>query len=345
MPGGQHRDVVLLGEDPHGAGPGRRPRPAAASGRVTTPTTSWREASSAARLGTATSGVPARTSRTQRAAPKVEWGLTSHRRCLQAGPLGLTDHPHGLLLLLPVQAVDEQDAVQVVGLVLHRPGEQRRALDPSPAPRACPSPWPPRAWPAGCRRRSRGRTGSPPRPPACSSDRSSEGLTRWPSSPSTYQVNTRSPTPICGAASPAPGASSMVSSRSLTRLPELLVERGDLDRRGAQHGVAEEPDVLERHGVQCRSGRAPLRRAAGAAPGHRRRTQPSPGVGSRHRGWQPLTTWSGSGRPSIATAPAANPPYGASLGHEAPVSPGRPGRRGPRADPAPWRPSGPPAGP
>ena len=69
------------------------------------------------------------------------------------------------------------------------------------------------------RRQSKVRSGSdrqPSGPSCCSSDRSSDGLIRCPSSPSTCQVNTRSPTPICGAASPAPGACSIVSVRSWT---------------------------------------------------------------------------------------------------------------------------------
>src|SRR3954449_579223 len=42
------------------------------------------------------------------------------------------------------------------------------------------------------------------------------GLTRCPTSPSTYQVKTRRPTPICGAARPAPPAACIVSVRSAT---------------------------------------------------------------------------------------------------------------------------------
>ena len=80
---------------------------------------------------------------------------------------------------------------------------------------------PPRAR-AGSRRSGRAATGSPPGRPACSVDRVRSGLTRWPSSPSTYHVKTRRPTPICGAARPAPGASSMVSVRSATRVRSSL---------------------------------------------------------------------------------------------------------------------------
>ncbi len=46
-----------------GEGSSLRPRPAGASGRVTTPTSSWSEAAMASRDGRATSGVPAKTTR------------------------------------------------------------------------------------------------------------------------------------------------------------------------------------------------------------------------------------------------------------------------------------------
>ena len=73
------------------------------------------------------------------------------------------------------------------------------------------------------------------------------GLTRWPTSPSTNQVNTRSPTPSCGAASPAPPAANMVSVEVGDELPQLGVEVDD--RRGGrpQHGVAEQPDGGDAH--------------------------------------------------------------------------------------------------
>src|SRR4051812_28238381 len=58
-----------------------------------------------------------------------------------------------------------------------------------------------------------------PSGPSCSSSsgNSSTGLTRWPSTSSTSNVNTRRPTPICGAARPVPFCSRMVSRRSSTR--------------------------------------------------------------------------------------------------------------------------------
>ena len=96
-----------------------------------------------------------------------------------------------------------------------------------------------------------------------SSDRSSAGLTRWPTSPSTCQVKTRSPTPICGAARPAPGASSMVSVRSSTSRRSSLSKSTTSTARLAQDGVAEQADGLDGHG------RAESRRRPGE--GHERR--------------------------------------------------------------------------
>src|SRR5829696_8573784 len=55
------------------------PRPLGASGRVTTPTTSWRERTRASSEGTATSGVPAKTIRTA-AAYRPERGLLEGNR-------------------------------------------------------------------------------------------------------------------------------------------------------------------------------------------------------------------------------------------------------------------------
>src|SRR5712691_9555669 len=46
-----------------------------------------------------------------------------------AVPFGFADGLHGQLALLLAHPVDEQDAVQVVGLVLHAAGEQLGALD------------------------------------------------------------------------------------------------------------------------------------------------------------------------------------------------------------------------
>ena len=87
----------------------------------------------------------------------------------------------------------------------------------------------------------------PSSPSWVSSDRSSTGLTRWPTSPSTFQVKTRRPTPICGAARPAPGRLEHRVGEVLDQAAQLLVEVDDLDRRRAQDRVAEQADRLDGH--------------------------------------------------------------------------------------------------
>src|SRR4051794_271321 len=108
----------------------RRPRPAGASGRGTTATTPCEDCSNASSAGTAGSGVPAKTRRTplQRLAEGGVRARLDHRG-LGAGPVGLADRLHGELALLAVHAVDEQDAVEVVGLVLDAAGQQLRSLE------------------------------------------------------------------------------------------------------------------------------------------------------------------------------------------------------------------------
>src|SRR5450759_5920931 len=106
-----------------------RPRPDGASGRVTTATTSCDELDNASRLGTAASGVPAKTSRTRSATRSescVRAGLDDGR--LLAGPLGVADRLHGQLAVCLVHAVDEQDAVEVVRLVLDAASQQLCSL-------------------------------------------------------------------------------------------------------------------------------------------------------------------------------------------------------------------------
>src|ERR1700744_1321721 len=107
-----------------------RPRPAGASGRVTTATTSWREASRPVSAATAGSGVPANTSRISRSERLAEsrMGRAAQLGHGHPGPLGLADGLHGQLLLLWVQPVDEQHAVQVIGLVLEAAGHPLGAL-------------------------------------------------------------------------------------------------------------------------------------------------------------------------------------------------------------------------
>ncbi len=139
-----------------------RPRPAVASGRVTTATTSCRsEASRASSAGTAASGVPAKTSLIVRGclslggyrgvalvrtsggaggrARAAGQALTGRGRTCRAArsapagrplaPLGLADRLHRRLALLGVEPVDEDDPVEVVGLVLDAARQPLRALD------------------------------------------------------------------------------------------------------------------------------------------------------------------------------------------------------------------------
>src|SRR5579875_3995570 len=112
-----------------GLGAIRRPRPVGASGRVITAATSCRDRRIARNEDTAVGGVPAKTRRIRSA----RLALRAVRRNLDlpqrvAPPLGLADGLHGQLALLVVQPVDEQHAVQVVGLVLDAAGQLLGAL-------------------------------------------------------------------------------------------------------------------------------------------------------------------------------------------------------------------------
>src|SRR5215475_7474514 len=116
-----------------GDGSTRLPRPAGASGLVTTASTVCREAITARSTVTATAGVPAKTRRIAALPPS---GDPLHRvrrdpdlRDRLSGPFGFPDGLHRELALFGVQPVDEQDAVEVVGLVLDAAGEQFAALD------------------------------------------------------------------------------------------------------------------------------------------------------------------------------------------------------------------------
>src|SRR3954469_14539364 len=106
-----------------------RPRAAGASGRVTTAATSCREVSSASSAVTAVSGVPAKTRRISEGLAPGLVRRDAHPRDRVAPPLGLADGLHRRLALAGVHPVDEQHAVQVVGLVLDAAGEQFGALD------------------------------------------------------------------------------------------------------------------------------------------------------------------------------------------------------------------------
>src|SRR5450631_603583 len=69
-----------------------RPLPDRAAGRVRTATTSWAELDNASRLGTATSGVPAKTSRTRSATRSESWVWADlDHGDLPAGPRGIAD--------------------------------------------------------------------------------------------------------------------------------------------------------------------------------------------------------------------------------------------------------------
>src|SRR5690606_5838231 len=106
-----------------------RPRPAGASGRVTTATTSCRsEAINASRVGTAAAGVPAKTRRNL-PTPEQRMRIFLDHRHVAVEPLRAADLPQRLLAGLLVQPIDEQHTVQVVGFVLDAPGEQVRSLD------------------------------------------------------------------------------------------------------------------------------------------------------------------------------------------------------------------------
>src|SRR6201985_2744823 len=101
------------------------PRPTGASGRVTTAATVCLDAASARSVGSAGGGVPAKTSRTARSLGDPLGGV---RRDLDlrdghARPLGLADGLHRELALLLVEPVDEQDAVEVIRLMLDAAGE------------------------------------------------------------------------------------------------------------------------------------------------------------------------------------------------------------------------------
>src|SRR5215469_6299346 len=111
----------------------RLPRPAGASGLVITASTVCREAASARSAVTATGGVPAKTRRTTGPVPSGD-PLRRMRRGPHLGdqfavPFGFPDGLHRELTLLLVKPVDEQDAVEVVGLVLDAAREQFGALD------------------------------------------------------------------------------------------------------------------------------------------------------------------------------------------------------------------------
>ena len=119
-----------------GGGCRRWPRPFGRSGCVTTPTTWCVEARSASSVGTANSGVPRNSTRRRRRVAHVHhFPSASACRCRRS--------------IMPTldgtQAIHEQAAVEMIHLVLQRPGEQAAALDRRRACRCGRGPRRPRA--------------------------------------------------------------------------------------------------------------------------------------------------------------------------------------------------------
>src|ERR687898_35693 len=99
-----------------GVGVSLRPRPLRESGWETTRPTSCSEATSRFRIVAAKSGVPAK-------ATLTAWGVSA------LGEQALAHLAHSGLAGLPISAVQDQDPIQVVYLVLEDPREQARGLD------------------------------------------------------------------------------------------------------------------------------------------------------------------------------------------------------------------------
>ena len=119
-----------------GDGTSSRPRPARASGRVSTATTSWREASRASRAGHGDLGGAGEDEphRATEPLPKVACGAEPHGRGARSRPTRRRGWPSWPACAGPVHAVDEQDAVEVVGLVLDAAGQQLGALEVTGSP-------------------------------------------------------------------------------------------------------------------------------------------------------------------------------------------------------------------
>src|SRR5262249_42509932 len=110
-----------------GEGSSRRPRPRGRSGWLTTATTRWGPARSRASVGTAKSGVPKKTSRSAGAAAPLDRGGRAGLFALLAQLLLAPARVHAALE--PADAVDEEDAVEVVDLVLEAHGLEVFGLD------------------------------------------------------------------------------------------------------------------------------------------------------------------------------------------------------------------------
>ena len=78
-------------------------------------------------------------------------------------------------------------------------------------------------------------------------------MTRWPTSPSTFQVKTRRPDADLRCREPRAGGGEHRVGQVGDELAELAVEVVDLDRALAQHGITEEADGLDGHGVSLGS--------------------------------------------------------------------------------------------
>src|SRR3954464_11984090 len=103
-----------------GGGGSRRPRPAGRSGRVTTSTGRCAVAARRSSTPAANGDVPRETVRTAATPPRLRL----------RGGLGLVaQDPHGLLALVARRAVEDQDPVEVVDLVLDDARLEPRGLD------------------------------------------------------------------------------------------------------------------------------------------------------------------------------------------------------------------------
>ena len=113
----------------HRARLGRSPRPRRRSGWVTTNATSWPASSSAWRAGTASSGVPKKTRRTELSDGSGRRSVSRPRSARRGAHLAGAHLAHRLAARVGLEPVEHQHAVEVVDLVLDHAGEQLVALD------------------------------------------------------------------------------------------------------------------------------------------------------------------------------------------------------------------------
>ena len=218
-----------------------RPRPAGASGRVRTATTSWPESSSASSEGTAGAGVPAKTSRSG-GSPHDGLGV-GHGQVLRPCP---PTRPRRARSARPARASASSRSTNRTPSRWSVSCWMARASSSVPSTRTgspCMlQPWRRRAGAGGSPSGSPGSTGSPRGRPRSRRRPGDVGVDQVADSPSTYQVKTRRPTPICGAARPAPPAACMVSVRSATSVRSSASKSTTGAAGVLQHGVAEQPD-------------------------------------------------------------------------------------------------------